>query len=62
MTERKRSPAGRPAGADKRSKPVVDLVPATSGPVVAAEGVVEAEPVVAEPVEDEADEEKDEAD
>jgi len=69
MSERKRSPAGRPTGADKREKPVVDLVPAT--PVVAevvtpvevidAAEVVEVEPVTTEVVEPDEDEEPEQA-
>ena len=70
MSERKRSPAGRPAGANKRGKPVVDLVPAAASrpvPEVVAAEVVEGEPIDAEAVEavdaEEADaEEVDEAD
>lgn len=72
MTERKRSAAGRPAGANSKKKPaVVDLVtveetktvPAGApGKVVEAAEVVEAEPVEVEPVEAEpADEDVDEA-
>jgi RNA polymerase sigma-32 factor len=61
MSDRKRSAAG-PAGADKRKKPVVDLVPVeeTDKPVVAE--VVAAEPVEAEPAEAEPEDEDDEAD
>ncbi|MBK7824863.1 RNA polymerase factor sigma-32 [Nannocystis sp.] len=63
MSERKRSAAG-PAGADKRGKPVVDLVAVEeAGPVVAE--VVEVEPVEsaedAEPAEDAEDDEADQA-
>lgn len=65
MSDRKRS-AADPAGADKRVKPVVDLVPKTADSPVATEVVavepVEVEPVEAEPVEtEEADDEADQA-
>ena len=63
MSERKRSAAG-PAGADKREKPVVDLVAVEeAGPVVAE--VVAVEPVEsaedAEPAEDAEDDEAEQA-
>ena len=61
MSDRKRSAPG-PVGADKRKKPVVDLVPVeeTDKPVVAE--VVAAEQVEAEPAEAEPEDEDDEAD